>query len=130
MSTATLDNSWVLHVNRGNLGVVMPITDDTARRMPVGELTGYVTAAILRATIMEPGRTSDPVPADETPVALRLADRDTPLVPRLPLLAQTEGKWTDKDIPVEGQTEATARLPVCEFELIDMQRSVFLLPSR
>lgn len=110
----------VLHVKRGNLELVFPIHDAAARNLQVSELAMVIVRTMQREQVMSPGRASEPIIDSPTPLALRLVGRDSPLDPARPLLAQTEGKWTFKDLPVQGQSDATARLPVCEFDLIDL----------
>jgi hypothetical protein len=122
-ATAKLATARVLHIMRGNMGVVLPITDDAATQLPVHDLIGYVMAEVLKMEGNEPGRASRPVHS-RTFLALRIHGRDTPLSPTLPLAIQTEGHWTDRELPVQGRSEITARLPVLELELIDAMPSL------
>ena len=124
-----LDDSRVLHVKRGNQEAVLPVTGDAARELPVAELATVVAKEMLRGQLRDPGRATKPIPMDGTPLALRVNGRDTALAPDLPLLVQTAGCWSDRDLPVQGQTDATARLPVCEVELIDAQRTPLVVAA-
>lgn len=111
--------SRVMHVIRGNLGVVLPVHPEAFRKSPVRDLAQLVVQEMERQQAAAPGRAAAPITSDGTRYALRLNGRDEALHPLLPLRGQAEGHWEWKDLPVAGQTEQTARLPVCEFELVD-----------
>lgn len=122
-----LDDSRVLHVKRGNQEAVMPVTGAAAAHLPVGELATVIAKEMLRGQMREPGRATDPIRIDDTPMALRVHGRDEALAPDMPLLIQTAGCWTHKELSVQGQTDATTRLPVCEFELVDVERPALVV---
>lgn len=119
----------LMQVQRGNIGVALPITPAAFERTPVGELAGVVAAWMFGEQQKQAGRADEPIRLDDTPLALRLPDRDKPLNPDLPLGAQTEGRWHYRDVPVQAQTAATARLPVCQFDLIDVERPAIVVAS-
>jgi hypothetical protein len=109
-------------IRRGNMEIVHPIEDSVYRNLPTAGLVSYLLPAFVRQQVSAPGRASDPLELDDTPVGLRVIGRDSPLIPELPLSMQTEGLWEIRELPVQAQNEATARLPVCAFELIDIER--------
>lgn len=109
-------------VRRGNIEVVLPISSDTFMGAPTSTLVATVLPGIIRRQHENPGRASDPIRIDDTPVALRVIGRDSALYPHLPLSMQTEGLWEIRELPIQGQTDATARVPVCAFELVDVER--------
>lgn len=124
----SLKGARVMHVQRGNLELVMPIRADAFAAIPVHELAMLIAKTMLRQQNAAPGQATAPIPVDDTPLALRVNGRERLLDPDLSLREQTEGRWEWRDLPVQGQTEQTARLPVCEFELVDVDRPRIRLP--
>jgi hypothetical protein len=117
----------VLHVHRGEMRIDWPVPEVVLREVPVSALAEAIVTAALRLQLVEPERATEPLPLDDTPLALRVAGRDTALLPHLPLLMQTAGLWTDADLPVQGQSERTARLPVIALQLVNEPRSAVVL---
>lgn len=109
-------------VRRGNMEVVLPIAADTFMGAPTSTIVATVLPGLIERQRENPGRATDPIKIDQTPVALRVIGRDSALHPDLPLSLQTEGLWEIRKLPVQAQSDATARLPVCAFELVDVER--------
>lgn len=120
-----------LLIRRGNMEVVLPIAADTFMGAPTSTIVATVLPGLIKQQLESSGRATDPIKIDETPVALRVIGRDAALYPDLPLSMQTEGLWEIRDLPIQGQSDATARLPVCAFELVDAERpSVIVADAR
>lgn len=117
----------VMHVERGNMRVVLPVHAIHAISTRVHVLAELVAGAFIEAQRSAPGRADEPVPEDERRIGLKLRGRDELLNPDRPLLPQTEGYWRIEDVPVQAQGEATARLPVGAFVLIDVARDTITL---
>jgi hypothetical protein len=109
-------------VRRGNMEVVYALDHGVFTGVPVNFLASRFAEAFIQQQRSAPSRASQPIRLDETPLALRVIGRDSPLEPSLPLSMQTEGLWEIRELPVQAQSDATARLPVCAFELIDVER--------
>lgn len=122
MTTTMPKGTRVMLVARGNINAVLPIAAAAFTDVPVSGLAQMAAQAIIKLQATEPGRASTPVEINDTPLALKLGDRDKPLEPHLPLSMQTEGRWEFRDVPVQAQSDTTARLPVCWFDLIDAKR--------
>lgn len=114
-------------IRRGNMEAVLPIAADTFTDRPVSTVAALVAMAFVRLQAAMPERPSDPIRLDDTPLALRIVGRDAALEPSLPLSMQTEGLWELRDLPVQAQSDLTARLPVCAFELVDVARPNVIL---
>lgn len=84
MSTP-LEKSYVLHVNRGNQGVVFPIGEGAANDVDVRFLAGMIARTFASEQAANPGRASHPIDANDTPLALRLHGRDEALIPTMAL---------------------------------------------
>lgn len=119
--------SRAVHVRRGNIGLVLPITRRAFDTTPAGEIAGLVAGAMFMEQGRARGRADEPIPTDDTQLALRLVGRDNLLDPDLPLRDQTAGAWRTETLPMEAQGAATARLPVAEFELVDVPRPAIYL---
>lgn len=109
-------------VRRGNMEVVLPVSADAFMGAPTSLFVSSVLPGMIRQQATSPARASDPIRIDDTPVALRVIGRDSALHPDLPLSIQTEGLWEIRELPVQAQSDVTARLPVCAFELVDVER--------
>lgn len=118
----------VLHIERGELRVVMPLTAGAAMFTPVAELAQIAAIEMVKQQEANPGRNSDPIELDDTPLALRPRGADEPLNPAKPILEQTPGHWRAEDLPLEHG--GTARLPVGAFELIDLRRRRIVIAER
>jgi hypothetical protein len=114
-------------VRRGNMEVVLPIEPGVFTDAPAAVIATTVAAAFIRQQIASTGRSTEPIRLDETQLALRVIGRDGALHPDLPLSMQTEGLWEIRELPVQAQSDVTARLPVCAFELIDVERPSVIL---
>lgn len=114
--------SRVMHIKRGNLELVFPINLQGFASVPAYELAEAIVPTMLREQLLAPGRADEPIPQDGTQLALRVHGRDEALDPNLSLREQTEGCWAIRELPLQAQGESTARLPVCEFELVNVQR--------
>lgn len=114
-------------VRRGDMEVVLPIAADTFTDRPASAIAQLVATSFLRLQAEAPDRASQPIVLDDTPLALRVVGRDSALEAHLPLSLQTEGLWDIRELPVQAQTDYTARLPVCVFELVDVARPSVIL---
>jgi hypothetical protein len=110
---------------RGNMEVVLPIAPGVFTDAPAAVVATTLAASLIRQQLASNGRATEPIRLDETQLALRVIGRDGALDPDLPLSIQTEGLWEIRELPTQAQSDVTARLPVCTFELIDVER-----PSR
>lgn len=124
MSAEIPKGSRVMHVKRGNVEVVVPIRRDAFAWLPAHEIAALVVKTVVRLQAQAPDRATEPIRMDDTLIALRVAGRERVLDPNLSLREQTEGRWEYRDLPIQGQADATARLPVCQFELVDVERPV------
>lgn len=109
-------------VRRGNMEAVLPIAASVFTDEAASTVAATAVVSFIRQQQASPGRATDPIRIDDTPVALRVIGRDAVLEPDLPLSMQTEGLWEIRELPVQGQSDVTARLPVCAFEVVDVQR--------
>lgn len=109
-------------VRRGNMEIVHPLSDSVFRTLPASALVGFLLPAFWRQQMTAPARATDPIEINDTPMGLRVLGRDAPLMPDLPLSIQTEGLWEIRELPIQAQNDVTARLPVCAFELINLER--------
>jgi hypothetical protein len=117
----------VMLVRRGNMETVLPIDRDVFTGHPASSVAQLIAITFVRLQAEAPDRCTEPIRLDDTPLALRVIGRDSALEPHLPLSIQTDGLWEIRELPVTAQSDITARLPVCAFELIDVQRPSILL---
>lgn len=113
-------------IRRGNMETVLPIAADVYTDQPAWTVAKLAVMAFEQLQASAPDRPSDPIRADETQYALRVIGRDSALEPSLPLSMQTEGLWEIRELPMQAQSDFTARLPVCAFEMVDVARPSIL----
>lgn len=129
------DGSRLIIAARGNIEVAMPITPEAVAQSPVAEITASIVAQIILLQHSAPGYATDPITADSDDwIMLQVEGRDAPLIPHLPLIGQTEGRW--ETLP-DGERFRLAQsirpeaigLPACRFLIVDQARPRIMLPS-
>lgn len=117
----------ILVIRRGDYRLAIPLLD-AVDPTPLGILVSALPTMLMHLLQAPEGADVGPPLADDSSVLmLRVAGAEDPLVPDVGLLAQTEGKWQAGGPAEGGRTDATARVPELEVDLVDVERPVIAL---
>jgi hypothetical protein len=117
----------ILILRRGDFRLAVPLLD-VVDPTPLGVLLSALPMMVAHIDGAPPGAdVGPPLDDDASVLMLRVVGDDDPLVPDVGLIAQTEGRWDAGGPDAGGRTDATARVPELELEVIDVERPVIAL---
>lgn len=128
--------SRLLIAARGNIEVAMPITPEAVAQEPVANITASIVTQIILLQHSAPGYATNPIPVDgDDWIMLQVEGRDAPMLPHLPLLGQTEGRWetlpdTERFRLAQAIRPEAIGLPACRFLVVEQERPRIHLPIR